>query len=163
MPDRSLFYAATPEAAYLIVRDQALPNPAEPVPGEADMVELVARRGGCPGGTAVAVTVNEQDLRPGDPGRPGSFLVLERRSPRPRSGGPSNPGTPTSNPTRTNGGRPTCGPEPLTLRNLLGANTPGALRTREDNRVTAQLIALTKHPVAARFGSSKADEVTGRR
>lgn len=75
MPDRSLFYAATPEAAYLIVRDQALPHPPEPVTGEVGMVELVARRGGCPGGTAVAVTVNEQDLRPGDPGRPGSFLV----------------------------------------------------------------------------------------
>ncbi len=64
MPDRSLFYAAPPERAYLIVRDQALPHTRDKATGEVGLVELVARRGGCPGGTTVAVTAPEQDLAP---------------------------------------------------------------------------------------------------
>lgn len=39
----------------------------------------------------------------------------------------------------------------MTLRNLVGADTPGVLRTREDDRVTAQLIALAERPVTAAF------------
>ena len=46
---RSLFLPASPEDAYLVVRDRDL----APVVGDAETVEPFARRTGLPGGTAV--------------------------------------------------------------------------------------------------------------
>lgn len=115
------------------------------------MVELVTRRGGCPGGTAVAVTVNEQDLRPGDPARPGSFLVPREAITPASIGRAFQPWHADVEPDAHQRWKGYLQPDSMTLRNLVGADTPGVLRTREDDRVTAQLIALTEQPVDATF------------
>ncbi|MDN5769027.1 MAG: Fic family protein [Humibacillus sp.] len=156
MPDRSLFYAATPEAAYLIVRDQSLPNQPDAATGEADMVELVARRGGCPGGTTVAVTAAEQDLRPG---RPGAFLIPRAKVIPAAIGRAFQPWHADVEPDKHQRWKAYLQPGSITLRNLVGADTPGTLRTREDDRVTAQIIALAEQPVAASFDLNHLREI----
>ncbi len=122
-------------------------------------VELVARRVGCPGGTAFAVMAAKQDLRPG---RPRAFLIPAEAITPASIGRAYQPWHADVEPDKHQRWKAYQGPESLTLAQPARRRHPGALRTREDDRVTAQLIALTEQPVAARFGSSKAAEVTGR-
>lgn len=135
--ERTLYLAAHPETAYLITRDRT-------VPGDEPFVELAARRGGLPGGHAVAVTVDEQLLRDEGAGRYriarehlGSEAIGRAYQPwhvdvepdvRQRWGGYMQPSM------------------SLTLRNLVGADTPATLTRLEAPRVEARLTELRRRP-----------------
>ncbi len=151
MADLTLFYAATPEEAYLITRDQTIPaQPTTdgPDPEGGGVVELVARRGGCPGGTAVQVSVPAKDARPGGPGR----FLIDRAAITPTSIGRAyQPWHADVEPEPRQRWKAYLQPESLTLRNLIGAATPGALEAKETGWVEWRLLELAERPVRPTF------------
>lgn len=136
--ERTLYLAADPEMAYLITRDRT-------IPGDKTFLELAARRGGLPGGHAVAITVDEQLLR--DEGT-GCYLIAREHIGAKAIGRAFQPwhvdGEP--DPQQRWGGymHPVMS---LTLRNLVGAETPGTLTRLEAPRVEARLVELDADPV----------------
>ena len=118
MADLTLFYAATPEAAYVVTRDRTLPDLDATGESGGEVVELVARRGGCPGGTAVEITVPEQDARPVGLGR----FHLERDAVTPGMIGRAyQPWHADVEPDSRQRWKGYLQPDSLTLRNLIGA------------------------------------------
>lgn len=143
MAARSLFLAADPLQAYVTVRDRHV----EPLPGTAD-VELRARRSGCPGGVAVGVDVPEGEVRPG--GQPGFYLVNAEVAAAgiTRAYQPWHADVESDPVQRWKGYLDDT--YNLTLRNLLGEQTPDTLRSAEDARVEARMIELDADPARAR-------------
>lgn len=134
MPEHTLYLAADPLQAYVTVRDRYI----EPWAGSEE-VQLFARRGACPGGTAVGVVVDERDLREV---RLGTYAVDRETAEQgiTRAYQPWHVDVERDEGQRWKGYLdPTCG---LTLRNLLDKQTPGELRTAEDDRVEARMIQL---------------------
>ena len=130
MADLNLFYAATPEPAYLITRDLVIPAPTStdgPISG-GDLVELVARRGRCLGGTAVQVTVPDEKPRPAGAGR---FLIARDAITPTSIGRAYQPWHADVEAEPRERWKAYLQPGPLTLRNLIGAETPGALEAKE--------------------------------
>ncbi len=143
MADRSLFYAASPEDASRIVRSGQLP-------GNSAEVELSVRRGACPGGTAVAVRVPAELVRSSDqPDR----VFVERAVVTPdRVGRAFQPWHVDVQPDVGQRWKGYLQPEmTLTLRNLVGADTPLPLRQREDEFVELGLAELAVRPVPQTF------------
>lgn len=152
MSTRTLFLPVAPIPAYLVVRDRSIATEAD----SADVV-LLARRGACPGGTAVGISVAEQHVRDLD-GR-GRYLVDRRVAEQgiTRAYQPWHADVETDEVARWRGYLDdTYG---LTLRNLLDAQTPGTLRTAEDNRVEARLIELALRPVEQTFDLAHLREI----
>lgn len=134
MPERTLYLPADPIRAYLTVRDRRI----EPWAGSDDVL-LLARRGACPGGTAVGIGVDERELRAV---RPGTYAVDRQRAEQgiTRAYQPWHVDVERDQGERWKGYLdPTYS---LTLRNLLDKQTPRELRTAEDDRVEARLIQL---------------------
>lgn len=139
MPERTLYLAADPIQAYLTVRDRHI----EPWSG-TDEVQLLARRGACPGGTAVGIVVDERDLREV---RPGTYAIDREKAEQgiTRAYQPWHVDVERDEGERWKGYLdPTYS---LTLRNLLDEQTPMQLRAAEDNRVEARMIQLDADPL----------------
>lgn len=118
-----MFYPATPESAYVIVRNRALPDTNDAT-GQSGMVELVARRGGCPGGTAVEVSAPLQALSPAGRGR---FLIPRTMITPSMIGRAYQPWHADVEPEARARWKAYLQPESITLRNLINADTPGTL------------------------------------
>jgi len=123
--DRSLFYAASPEDASRIARSGRLS-------GSSAEVEVSVQRVASPGGAAVAVRVPAELVRPSDqPDR----VFVERAVVTPdRVGRAFQPWHADVQPDVGQRWKGYLQPEmTLTLRNLVGADTPLPLRQREDD------------------------------
>jgi len=141
--DRSLFYAASPEDAYRVVRSGQLP-------GDSAEVELSVRRGACPGGTAVAVSVPAEVARRSHV--PGRVMVAREVITPYRIGRAFQPWHVDVEPDIGQRWKGYLQPEmTLTLRNLVGADTPLPLRQREDEFVELGLAELAARPVEQSF------------
>lgn len=93
------------------------------MPGEGPEIVVHARRGGLPGGSAVELRVPEGALRPG--GRPGRFVVPRTAITPERIGRAFQPWHVDVEPDESQRWRGYLDPTfNLTLRNLLGAQTP---------------------------------------
>jgi len=141
--DRSLFYVASPEDASRIARSGRLP-------GSSAEVELSVQRGALPGGAAVAVRVPAELVRPGD--QPGEVLVDRVVVTPDRVGRAFQPWHVDVQPDVGQRWKGYLQPEmTLTLRNLVGADTPLPLRQREDEFVELGLAELAVRPVPQTF------------
>lgn len=137
--DRSLFYAASPEGAYRFARSGQLP-------GSSAEVELLVLRGACPGGTAVAVAVPAEAVRRSDV--PGRVVVAREVIAAARIGRAFQPWHADVEPDVRERWKGYLQPEmTLTLRNLVGADTPLTLRQRKDEFVELGLAELAVRPV----------------
>lgn len=141
MPDRTLFLPAKPAEAYLVVRDRWI----RAVEGDSANVVLLARRNACPGGTAVGIRVAEQHVR--DLDDRGRYLVDRRAAERgiTRAYQPWHADVETDETARWRGYLDDT--YNLTLRNLLGQQTPDELREAEDELVQVRLVELAERPV----------------
>jgi len=141
--DRSLFYAASPEAASRAARSGRLPG------GSAE-VELSVQRVASPGGAAVAVRVPAELVRPSD--RPDRVFVDRAVVTPDRVGRAFQPWHAEVQPDVGQRWKGYLQPEmTLTLRNLVGADTPLPLRQREDEFVELGLAELAVRPVRQSF------------
>lgn len=141
MPDRTLFLPAKPAEAYLVVRDRWI----RAVEGGSANVMLLVRRNACPGGTAVGIRVAEEHVR--DLDERGRYLVDRRAAERgiTRAYQPWHADVETDENARWRGYLDDT--YNLTLRNLLGQQTPGELREAEDELVQIRLVELAARPV----------------
>lgn len=152
MPARTLFLPVTPLDAYLVVRDRSITANAH----SPDVI-LFARRNACPGGTAVGIRVQDEQVRDHD--AMGRYLVDRRVAEQgiTRAYQPWHADVETDENARWRGYLDET--YNLTLRNLLGAQTPGMLRQAEDDRVEARLIELAVRPVPQTFDLDHLREV----
>lgn len=148
--ERTLYLAAEPEAAYLITRDRS-------IPGDDPMVALAARRGGLPGGHAVAITVDDRHLLDKGDGR---YLLAREHIRSDAIGRAFQPWHVDVEPdVRERWGGYMQPSMSLTLRNLVRADTPGTLTRLEAPRVEARLVELDARPVEPTFDLKHASEL----